>query len=187
MSPAVRNRQSLSSRLATRSALGRIGVGVVAADLDPAAGHRLDGDIEFVGAVAIDIVDQDLLGVTVAEVGNLDPALSGGRDIAHDPAGLRCAVELVGQARGRVDLDHAVAVQIADFDLVHEGVRFAVDLHDLPAVAGRFDHRDDALVVGRHGETRVRRHRRCRRSRHRASGCVCRRSRLATAPRDRRR
>ncbi len=51
-------------------ARGRVGVGVEAQDLDPSAGHRLHRDVELVGAVAVDVVDQDLLGVAVAEVGH---------------------------------------------------------------------------------------------------------------------
>ena len=73
------------------------------------------------------------------------------------PAGRRAAihahlarlllVELVGGARRGEELRRAVAVDVADLDLVHEGVGRAIDLLDAPALV-RMHDRDHALIVG---------------------------------------
>ena len=93
----------------------------------------LDRDVEFVAAVAVDVFDEDLLRVAVAEV-----------------AVLAAAVHPVGFARGRVDLQNAVIVDVADLDLVHEGVGLFVELDHVEAAVGlRPQHRHDALIVRR--------------------------------------
>ena len=135
-------------------AAGRRRAGVVAADLDLV--HQLlrlvdvalDRDVELVGAVAVDVGDEDLLRVAVAEIRDHLALLARGGHIAHDVTRLRRArVEPVRLARRGVDLGLAVAVEIADLDLVHEDVRLAVELHGGEAVGGRPQHRDHALVV----------------------------------------
>ncbi len=69
--------------------------------------------------------------------------------VTNHPARLRGAVELVGQARGGVDLEHAVAVEITQFDFVDEGIGLGVEfLHGVAAVAVAVEHRHDTLVVG---------------------------------------
>jgi len=122
-----------------------------ALDLDPAAGDRLDRHVELVPAITIDVVHEDLLGVPVSQRGHDLPALSGGRDVADHLSRLGIAVELVGQARRRVDLQGPVGVEVAHLDLVDEGVLLAVQLlHREAAFAIGPDHGHDPLVVGRH-------------------------------------
>ncbi|TFG97581.1 MAG: hypothetical protein E4H11_01740 [Myxococcales bacterium] len=63
--------------------------------------------------------------------------------------GLGASVQTVRLARRRVDLEHAVAVEIAHLDLVDEGIGLSVELHGVEgASSGRPEHRHDALVVG---------------------------------------
>ena len=113
----------------------------------------LDRDVELVAAVAIDVGDQDLLRVALAEIGHHRSALALLGHVAHDLARLRPVVEAVRLARRGVDLEHAVAVEIADLDLVDEGVLLVVELDHLEAAVGlRPQHRHHALIVGRDGD-----------------------------------
>ncbi len=113
--------------------------------------HGLDADVELVASVAVDVPDQDLLGVALAEVGDDASALVSLRNVADDLSGLWGPVELVGLARRRVDLEDAVAIEVAELDLVNEGVRLAIELADVEAPIGLRRHeRDDSLIVRRH-------------------------------------
>ena len=103
-SPAVRQRQSWSGRTAIVSPPSGGRARAVAADLDVPAAHGLDGDVELVLVVAVEVGDQDLLGVAVPEVGDHRAPLAARRHVADDRARLRRAVELVREARRRVDL-----------------------------------------------------------------------------------
>ena len=97
--------------------------------------------------VAVDVGDEDLLGVGVARrVDDRLLPLAGAVPVHVDLTRL-LLVELVRLARGREELGHAVAVDVADLDLVDEGVGLTVHLLDAPVLLG-VDHRDDALIVG---------------------------------------
>ena len=132
-------------------------IGVVAADLHGLeqllvlADLALDHDVEFVATIAVDIVDQDLLGMTQPQVGDhraLAPVLG---NVTHHLTGLGLAVQPVGLAGSGVDLERPIAVQVSDLDLVNEGVGLLVDLDHLEATARLgAEHDHDALVVGRY-------------------------------------
>src|SRR5262249_15031227 len=77
------------------------------------------------------------------------PAL--GRVLVHAHLAGLLLVELVRRARGGEELRHAVTVDVADLDLVHERVRRSIDLLDPPSVVRMYDC-DHALVVGRDHE-----------------------------------
>ena len=107
-----------------------IGAGVVTANLDLATRDRLHGDVQLIAAITVDIPDQDLLGVTRAEIRDFDAILSRGRDVAYDGTRLRRAVHLIRRARRRVHLEGAIAVQIAELDLMDDRVWLGVKLVD---------------------------------------------------------
>ena len=87
-SPAVRQRHSVSGRTAIVSPAVGGRARAVAADLDGAAAHRLDRGVELVLAVAVEVGDQDLLGVAVAEIGDhlCDPRRASARSGRRRPA-----------------------------------------------------------------------------------------------------
>ena len=99
----------------------RVRVGVVAPDLDALLERvrgrvhvALDDHVELVATVAVDVVDEHLLRVAIAEIGDDDAPLAGLRDVADDVAGLRRAVEPVRLGGRRVHLEHAAI--LADLD-----------------------------------------------------------------------
>ena len=95
-----------------RLAAVRGGVRLVPLDLDPAARDRLDSNVELVTAVGVDVVDEDLLGVAVAQGRHDLPTLVPSGDVSDDLPRLGRAVQLVGQARCSVDLQGPVPVFI---------------------------------------------------------------------------
>ena len=68
-------------------------------------------------------------GAFQTALGGLGTALSALQSKTPDATAiLGPIVEAIGLARRRVDLEHVVAVEIANFDFVHEGVLLAVEL-----------------------------------------------------------
>ena len=110
-----------------------IGARIVAPNLDLAARDRFHGNIELIAAIAVDIRDEDFFGVPRAEIRDYDATLSLSGDVAHDDARLRTAVHPIRGAARRVHLKDAIAVQIAQFDLVDHRVWLGVKLVDREA------------------------------------------------------
>ena len=88
-----------------------------------------------------------------AQFGDHNPPRSLRGHVTHDRALLLASVEAVRLARCCVHLEHTVAIDVPDFDLVDEGLRRAVDLlHVEPAARGWAKHRNHPLIVGSDGQ-----------------------------------
>ena len=117
---------------------------------------RLNSGEEDGFAAAIRVGHEDLLGMGFLEA--LDDGLV---ELLAVPAiqddfpllGLECG--LVPVARGDDELVQAVAVQIAYFDLVHEGSRLTVDLLRDPFPVNLAEHGHDTLVVSGDDDLRL--------------------------------
>jgi hypothetical protein len=74
------------------SALRWPGVRIETLNLDLPPRDRLDGDIELIAAIPVDIIDQDLFGMANSEICDRNGAFPIGGHVAHDAARLRRTV-----------------------------------------------------------------------------------------------
>ena len=81
----------------------------------------------------------------------LDATLSCRGHIPNDRSGLRRAIHSIRWGRRRIDFKRAIAVEIAEFDFMHNRVSSGIELVNREtARAVGPEHRNDTLVVRRH-------------------------------------